>query len=203
MIGRLSGKLLEKQAPLLLIDVSGVAYEVYAPMTTFYQLPEIGAALTLHTHMIVREDAQLLYGFAQKQERALFRSLIKVNGIGPKLAITILSGIEPEGFVRCITENDTATLVRLPGVGKKTAERLIVEMRDRLSDWMDELPTGNSNALKNEFSSAAQTAINDAISALVSLGYKAQDANKAIHKISERDQLSSEALIRQALQNVG
>jgi len=203
MIGRLSGKLLEKQAPLLLIDVAGVAYEVYAPMTTFYQLPEIGAALTLHTHMIVREDAQLLYGFAQKQERALFRSLIKVNGIGPKLAITILSGIEPEGFVRCITENDTATLVRLPGVGKKTAERLIVEMRDRLSDWMEgELPTGSLTVLKNEFSSAAQTAINDAISALVSLGYKVQDANKAIHKISERDQLSSEALIRQALQQV-
>lgn len=203
MIGRLTGIILEKQAPELLIEVAGLAYEVQAPMSTFYHLPSVGQQAVLHTHLVVREDAQLLYGFYSKQERRLFRSLIKVNGIGPKLAITILSGIEPQGFVRCIVDNDTATLVRLPGVGKKTAERLIVEMRDRLSDWVEgDLPAGSlaSDAIGLVFD--APSTISDAISALVSLGYKPQEASKAVHKISERDELTSEELIRQALQSV-
>lgn len=203
MIGRLTGKLLEKQPPALLIDVGGVAYEVQAPMSTFYQLPELGSQVTLHTHLIVREDAHSLFGFYAKQERALFRTLIKVNGVGPKLAITILSGIEAQSFVRCILDNDTATLVRLPGVGKKTAERLVVEMRDRLSDWMvGELPAGSMNTDMINFNASIQSSVSDAISALVSLGYKPQDANKAVHKISDRDQLTSEEIIRQALQKV-
>ena len=121
MIGRIQGVLIEKQPPVVLVDVQGVGYEIQAPMTTIYQLPELGEQVTLHTHFVVREDAQLLYGFAEQRERALFRTLIKVNGVGPKLALTILSGIETDDFVRCVREDDTATLVRLPGVGKKTA----------------------------------------------------------------------------------
>lgn len=203
MIGRLCGILLEKQAPNLLIDVAGVAYEVQAPMTTFYQLPDVGQQITLHTHLITREDAQLLFGFFAKQERALFRSLIKVNGVGPKLAITILSGIEPAGFVRCIADNDTATLVRLPGVGKKTAERLIIEMRDRLNDWAEgELPAGSMQNATAEFIAQTESAVSDAVSALVALGYKPNDASKAVNKIVNRNELSSEELIKQALQRV-
>ena len=135
MIGRLRGVLAEKQPPLLLLDIQGVGYEVSAPMSTFYQLPAAGETVTLLTHLVVREDAHLLFGFATENERAMFRSLIKVNGVGAKLALTLLSGISASDFARCIRDNDTATLVRLPGVGKKTAERLVVEMRDRLSDW--------------------------------------------------------------------
>ena len=135
MIGRLQGVILVKQAPEIVIDVNGVGYEVQVPMTTIYQLPEVGKSVTLHTHFVVREDAQLLYGFAELRERSLFRTLIKVNGVGPKLALTILSGIESDDFVRCVRDGDTASLVRLPGVGKKTAERLLVEMKDRLKDW--------------------------------------------------------------------
>ncbi len=203
MIGRLTGKLIEKQAPLLLVDVAGVAYEVNAPMSTFYNLPELNQVVTLHTHLIVREDAQLLYGFHHKQERALFRSLIKVNGVGPKLAITILSGIEPAGFVRCVVDNDTATLVRLPGVGKKTAERLIIEMRDRLADWAhSDLPTGSLQHHAAGIVEHVDTTVSDAISALVSLGYKPNEASKAVHKITDHRALTSEELIRQALQNV-
>ena len=135
MIGRIHGILLEKQAPLLLVDVQGLGYEIQAPMSTIYQLPAIGQAVTLHIHMVVREDAQLLYGFVELRERALFKTLIKVSGVGPKLALTLLSGMETDDFVRCVHDNDIASLVRLPGVGKKTAERLLVEMRDRLKDW--------------------------------------------------------------------
>jgi Holliday junction DNA helicase RuvA len=203
MIGRLSGVLLEKQAPNLLIDVAGVAYEVQAPMSTFYQLPEVNTPVVLHTHLVTREDAQLLFGFFSKQERALFRSLIKVNGVGPKLAITILSGIEPVGFVRCISDNDTATLVRLPGVGKKTAERLIVEMRDRLSDWAEgELSMDNLPHQTAEFTQLNESAVSDAVSALIALGFKANDANKAVNKITDKNTLTSEELIKQALQRV-
>ena len=127
MIGRLTGILLVKQAPELLLDVNGVGYEVQAPMSTFYQLPELGVRVSLHTHLVVREDAQLLYGFAELPERQLFRTLIKVNGVGPRLALTILSGMDVGQFVACVQSADTATLVKLPGVGKKTAERLLVE----------------------------------------------------------------------------
>src|SRR3990167_15427 len=135
MIGFVQGKLIEKQPPYLLIDVNGIGYELQASMNTFYKLPDLGAGIKLLTHLIVREDAHLLYGFMDHRERELFRTLIKVNGIGPKLALTILSSMAPDDFVQCISANDAASLVRMPGVGKKTAERLIVEMRDRLNHW--------------------------------------------------------------------
>ncbi len=209
MIGQLRGKLIEKQAPLLLVDVSGVGYEVYAPMTTFYRLPEIGEPVTLYTHLVVREDAQLLYAFYDKQERSLFKTLIKVNGVGPKMALTILSGIEVPVFVRSVQENDTATLVRLPGIGKKTAERLVIEMRDRLKDWeqsMGDLGDGAAlpeGLLSNPGNGRDQghSAVREAESALVALGYKPQEASKAVMKIKQ-EFTTSEELIRAALKNM-
>jgi Holliday junction DNA helicase RuvA len=198
MIGRIHGTLLEKQAPDLLVDVQGVAYEIQAPMSAIYQLPEVGQPVTLHTHFVVREDAQLLYGFASQRERSLFRTLIKVNGVGPKLALTILSGIESDDFVRCVRDNDTATLVRLPGVGKKTAERLLVEMRDRLKDWqVDGLFVEEGEATLP----TAQDALAEAESALIALGYKPTEAAKAIAAVKEEG-ASSEQLIRSALKNM-
>lgn len=196
MIGRLRGTLLEKHPPLLLLDVGGVGYEVEAPMGTFYQLPATGATVTLHTHLVVREDAHLLFGFATESERRLFRTLIKVNGVGAKLALTILSGINADEFARCVQDNDTAALVRLPGVGKKTAERLIVEMRDRLADWEGAVALpGTAPAAASE---PTADEMKDAISALVSLGYKPPEASRLVSKV-ESDGLSSEEIIRAAL----
>jgi Holliday junction DNA helicase RuvA len=199
MIGRIQGVLLENQAPVLLIDVNGVGYEVHAPMTTIYQLPQLGAAVTLHTHFVVREDAQLLYGFAELSERRLFRTLIKVNGVGPKLALTILSGIETDEFVRCVRDGDSASLVRLPGVGKKTAERLLVEMKDRLKDWqIDDTVTGKSGGN----GTTGNHLLEEAESALVSLGYKPQEASKAISAVNNGEIVTSSELIRLALKNM-
>jgi len=189
VIGFLRGVILRKQPPHLLIDVHGVGYEVEAPMSTFYDLPEAGAEVTLYTHLTVREDAHVLFGFGSESERRFFRSLIRVNGVGPKLALTILSGISVEGFVRCVQENDTAALTRLPGIGKKTAERLVVEMRDRLDDV----------GAPSRFSGVAANPRDEALSALVSLGYKPQEAAQMLRNIKE-DGLSSEELIRRALQ---
>ncbi|WP_339338127.1 Holliday junction branch migration protein RuvA [uncultured Oceanicoccus sp.] len=199
MIGRLHGVILDKQAPELLIDVNGVAYEVQAPMTTIYQLPEIGKPVTLHTHFVVREDAQLLYGFADLRERSLFRTLIKVNGVGPKLALTILSGIESDDFVRCVRDGDTVSLVRLPGVGKKTAERLLVEMKDRLKDWSID---GAAISDNNSSTVSSNDMMAEAESALIALGYKPQQASKAIAAVNNASMDSSEALIRMALKNM-
>ncbi len=193
MIGRLRGTLIEKQPPHILIDVAGLAYEVHTSMTTCYQLPNIGQEVTLDTHFIVRQDAQQLYGFFELSERALFRTLIKVNGVGPKMAITILSSISPHEFARCVADQDIASLVRLPGVGKKTAERLVIEMRDRLSDW--QIPVSLNVSSK-------PSAMQDAISALVALGYSPQEASRAISQIEMPDAESTE-LIRLALQNMG
>ncbi len=192
MIGRITGILLEKQAPHLLVDVNGVGYELQAPMSTFYQLPEIGQKVSLHTHFVVREDGQFLYGFYKNDERALFRMLIKTSGVGPRLALTILSGIEPELFMQCVASEDVVSLVRLPGIGKKTAERLLLEMRDRLKDW--HLHEGFAVV-------AVSTVAQDAISALVALGYRPQDASRAIAKFKDQ-QLSSEEMIRQALREL-
>ena len=200
MIGRIHGVLLEKQVPDLLVDVNGVGYEVLVPMTTIYQLPDIGQAVTLHTHFVVREDAQLLYGFATTTERSLFRALIKVNGVGPKLALTILSGIESNEFVRCVRDGDTVSLVRLPGVGKKTAERLLVEMKDRLKDW--QIDSNIVGSVDNEPTLTGNSILAEAESALVALGYKPQEASKAISAIDKSDIDSSEALIRLALKNM-
>jgi Holliday junction DNA helicase RuvA len=197
MIGRLRGTLAQKQPPLLLIDVGGVGYEVEAPMSTFYQLPALGETVVLHTHLVVREDAQLLFGFASESERRLFRTLIKVNGVGAKLALTILSGIAADEFARCVQENDTAALVRLPGVGKKTAERLIVEMRDRLADWDSGVVLPGA-APAPAAATPVQDETRDAISALISLGYKPPEASRLVSKV-ETEGLSSEEIIRAAL----
>lgn len=198
MIGQLTGIILEKQPPQLLLNVNQVGYEIDAPMSTFYRLPEIGETVTLHTHFVVREDAQQLYGFYTKDDRALFRTLLKVNGVGPRLALTILSSIEPSDFVRSIVTQDTASLVRLPGVGKKTAERLIIEMRDKFADWQPsttiDLPSMQANATHTIRHQATQ----DAISALIALGYKPQEASRAVSKVDD-GVLSSEEIIRQAL----
>lgn len=198
MIGRLCGKVIDKKPPLLLIDVNGVGYEVYASMNTFYKLPETDQPVLLHTHLVTREDAQNLYGFCDEHERSLFRALIKVNGVGPKMALAVLSSIAPDKFVGCVNENDVASLVRIPGVGKKTAERLIIEMRDRLSDWQF-TDVGLSNDHKNILSKGA--VVQDAISALMALGYKAADASRMVGNVY-RDGLASEQVIRLALQSL-
>lgn len=204
MIGRLRGTLLEKQPPHLLIECGGVGYEVEAPMSVFYRLPEVGGEVTVYTHFVVREDAQLLYGFSDTRERSLFRTLIKVNGVGPKLGLTILSGIEANDFVRSVHDGDSATLVKLPGIGKKTAERLIVEMKDKLANWQtDTSVTGGLSGTPMGEMMAKQVADieQEAASALVALGYRPQDASKVISKIYA-DGMSSEELIRQALKSM-
>ena len=199
MIGRLHGTLLSKQAPQLLIDINGVGYEVSAPMSTFYSLPDVDESITLHTHLVVREDAHTLYGFATENERAMFRALIKVNGVGAKLALTILSGISAEDFILCIMDSDTAGLTRLPGVGKKTAERLIVEMRDKLKDWG--APVEDDTSGKPVTLLQPADAVADAVSALIALGYKPPEASKMVRVVDARD-LPSEEIIRLALQAV-
>jgi Holliday junction DNA helicase RuvA len=195
MIGFLRGILAHKAPPLLLLDVHGVGYEIEAPMTTFYNLPAVGSEVKLHTHLVVREDAHSLFGFSAEADRALFRSLIKVSGVGPKLALTLLSGLTADQFQRAIHENDTHALVRLPGVGKKTAERLIIEMRDRLPEFGGSaVPDVNIN-----FSPAANSPKQEAISALCALGYKPQDAAKMVQTIASEDK-RCEDIIRLALQ---
>ena len=193
MIGFLRGKLAFKAPPLLVLDVNGVGYEIEAPMTTFYNLPAMGSEVLLLTHLVVREDAQILFGFSTEADRSLFRILIKISGVGPKLALTILSGLSAEEFQRCIHNNDTQALVRLPGVGKKTAERLIIEMRDRLSDFGDSSVTSAGKA------QPAGNSKQEAISALISLGYKPLDAAKMVQNISAEDK-GCEDIIRLALQ---
>ncbi|HET8552060.1 MAG TPA: Holliday junction branch migration protein RuvA [Gammaproteobacteria bacterium] len=192
MIGRLKGTLAEKQPPRLLLDVNGVGYEVEAPMSTFYSLPKPGEPLTLLTHLAVREDAHVLYGFATAAERDLFRSLIRVSGIGPKLALTILSGISVDAFQRCVEAGDSAALTRLPGVGKKTAERLVMEMRDKIAaDAPAGLPAG---------AIAMTRPADEAQGALIALGYKPAEAARMVRDV-EGDDLAAEDIIRLALKN--
>lgn len=195
MIGRLRGILLWKHAPYVLIDVQGVGYEVEVPFSTFFKLPAVGQEAVLHTHLIVREDAHILYGFASETDRGLFRDLIKVNGVGAKMAAAILSGIAVDDFVRCVRDNDVARLVKLPGVGRKTAERLVMEMRDRL-----EGRTAAAPAVKLEAGAppAAANAVNDAISAMIALGYKPAEASRMVLRV-EGEGLSTEEIIRRAL----
>ena len=197
MIGLLRGRILGKQPPQLLLDVQGVGYELEAPMTTFYDLPAVGEEVTLFTHLAVREDAHTLYAFAKLSDRDLFRSLLRVNGVGAKLALTILSGMDGPSFARCVQESDTATLVRLPGVGKKTAERLIIELRDRL----DAVPAGDSTSLASGSTEAAGqgSPVEEAVTALVGLGYKPNEASRMV-RVIDATELSSEEIIRQALQ---
>lgn len=195
MISYLKGTLTMKQPPNLVVEVNGLGYECQAPMSTFYQLPDTGTSVFLHTHFAVREDAHTLYAFATEQERALFRSLIKISGVGPKLALAILSGTEPAQFVRCIQDQDIALLTSIPGVGKKTAERLAIEMRDRLRDF-------RFDTIKTELMShqdRADKLMQDAIGALIALGYKPQEASRLISAVKE-EYHSTEELIRLALQ---
>lgn len=199
MIGFLRGKLVAKSAPTLLLDVHGVGYEVEAPLSTFYSLPDLGEEVQLHTHLVVREDAHILFGFSGEADRALFRSLIKVNGVGARLALTLLSGLSVDEFHRTVLESDTSTLVGLPGIGKKTAERLIIEMRDRLPDIVD-VATASSQSGPNL--SPISNPKQEAVSALIALGYKVQDANRMVRGISSEDK-TSEELIRIALQTAG
>jgi len=201
VIGRLRGTLAEKQPPHLILDVNGLGYELEVPMTTLYRLPPVGQAVTLHTHLVVREDAQLLYGFFEKRERELFRELIRLNGVGPKLALALMSGLDVDELVRCVQAQDTSALTRVPGVGKKTAERLLVELKDRFKAWetapamFELMPTGPDHA------APVATAEADAVSALISLGYKPQEASKAVSAIQTKG-LSSEELIRRALKGM-
>ncbi|GLR72062.1 Holliday junction branch migration protein RuvA [Agaribacter marinus] len=204
MIGRLKGVLVEKLPPDILIDVNGVAYEVQLPMTSFYQLPEVDHITTIYTHFVVREDAQLLFGFIDKYERSLFRVLIKANGVGPKLACTILSGMSAGQFVQAVLDEDITSLVKMPGVGKKTAERLVVELKDKVST-IDDIPktgiTPSQPLKKAELLAPATSAKDEAISALIALGYKKLQAEKAIQGVLV-DDATSESLIRDALKSM-
>lgn len=194
MIGWLSGRVVDKQNPgKLVVDVNGVGYSVETSLPTFFQVEAQEGIIELHIHTIVREDALLLYGFLDQQERALFRALIKVNGVGPKMAIAILSSISPGEFIQCIHQKDTALLTKLPGIGKKTAERLVVEMKDRLQ----QLPHSVKSQVWHTASAAREQ--EEAIKALESLGYRQQEAVKAINKIDDGTK-TCEQLIRQALQ---
>jgi len=192
MIGFLRGTLAYKHPPSLLVDVGGVGYEVDAPMSTFYHLPETGSEVMLYTHLVVREDAHVLFGFATESERALFRSLIRVTGIGARLGLAILSGLSPEEFERCIQQADAVALQRLPGIGKKTAQRLIIEMRDRLPE-----SSGAGAAL-----TSAADPLREASEALVALGYKPQEAERLLKQVKDEGE-SVEELIRLALKQAG
>ncbi|MBM4191736.1 MAG: Holliday junction branch migration protein RuvA [Gammaproteobacteria bacterium] len=192
MIGSICGRIVVKAPPQLLIEVGGIGYEIEAPMSTFYGLPGVGEEVRLLTHLVVREDAHILYGFSSAAERLLFRNLLKVSGVGPKIALAILSGTTAEGFASCVTSNDVNALTKIPGVGRKTAERLIIEMRDRLS--------------AAEFSSlvsadtAAGGAEGEAFAALVALGYKSAEASRLIKAVTNSGSEGTEDLIRRALQ---
>lgn len=191
MISWLQGSLLEKQPPSLVVNVNGVGYELEAPMSTFFALPEVGEPVTVYVHMVVREDAQLLFGFADKPQREMFRSLIRVNGVGPKVALAVLSTLSPQELLNCMTNEDVTLLCKVPGIGKKTAQRLLVEMKDRLEKEFAEL------SLEATATGRPQDGTRDAIDALVALGYKQSEANRVVKGLDSN--LSSEDLIRQAL----
>ncbi len=203
MIGRIRGILIEKSPAQALVECAGLGYEVDIPYTTFFNLPETGDELVLHTHFVVREDAQSLYGFSSRLDRDLFRLLIKVNGVGPKLAAGILSGLDANQFIRCVEARDANALVKLPGVGKKTAERLLIEMTDRIGQLEGQFTPASPNATVTSDSANASIAAGhdpreEAEAALIALGYKPQEASKAISKVAEEN-MSSQELIRLAL----
>ena len=206
MIGRIRGILVEKAPGQALIECAGLGYEIDIPYTTFFHLPETGDEVTLHTHFAVREDAQSLYGFASRLDRNLFRLLIRVNGVGPKLAVGILCGLDARQFIRCVENRDSASLVKLPGVGKKTAERLLIEMTDRIGQLEGQfVPTSPETTgvgqVVGHAASGGAAATEEAEAALIALGYKPQEAARAISKVTEEG-MSSETLIRLALRNM-
>ena len=201
MIGRLRGIILEKQPPEILLEVSGVGYELQLPMTCFYELPSLGEEVILYTHFVVREDAQLLYGFNNRRERSLFRELLKANGVGPKLALAILSGMSANQVVTAIEREDISSLIKLPGVGKKTAERLVVEMKDRLKGWSEGAlftPMTDAVGVAQANGEPLSNVEEEAISALLALGYKPQQAATVVSKVA-KPEMKVEALIREAL----
>jgi len=195
MIGSIKGVILLKQAPQVLIDCNGVGYEIETPMTTFIDLPEIGSQISFFTHLQVRDDAHIIYGFKHLDERSLFRTLLKVNGVGAKLALAILSAMTVHDFERCVTTEDSDALVKIPGVGKKTAERLVIEMRDRLIDV-----TSTASMEPNKVKS--NNAKEEAFDALLALGYKLSEVKKIMSSIKV-DNEKSEDIIRKALKRVG
>lgn len=203
MIGRIRGTLIEKTPPFIIIETSaGVGYEIQVPMTTFYQLPDEGAEAIVATHLSISENLHALYGFISNKDKTLFRELIKVNGVGPKLALAILSGMEADEFVMTVHDGNVDRLVKLPGVGKKTAERLLVEMSDRLKDWsVSGLPNSGDTDTPVSNVPRAGDVTQEAVSALVALGYKPQQASKAVAQI-EGEGLKSEELIRLALRQL-
>ena len=203
MIGQIRGILIEKKPPEILVDVGGITYEIQVPMSTLYQLPDVGQEVVLHTHFVVRDDAQFLYGFCHTKDKTLFRSLIRVNGVGPRMALVILSGMEPDEFVRVVRNNDVTAMVNMPGIGKKTAERLIVEMRDRLSEWQASEGAGSAPETQDS-ASTIKVFSKDAEAALIGLGYKPQQAARAIAQVL-KDNLEitdSEELIRLSLKSI-
>ena len=194
MIVKLAGKLLDKQAPCALIDVNGVGYEINVSLMTFVDLPSLGSDVEMHTHLVVREDSHTLYGFLTVHERSLFKDLIKVNGVGPKMALGMLSGMTVDEFARAILNRDVSSLVKLPGVGKKTAERLVIEMKDAIDG------VGLSGASENTITKSDIRL--EAESGLLSLGYKAQDITKILNNLDYRNASSSEDIIKMALQSI-
>ena len=196
MIGRLHGQIIEKLPPFLLLDVNGVGYELEAPMSTFYELPDCGETVLLYTHLLVRDDAHTLYAFKSTHDRSLFRNLLKVNGVGAKMALAILSGMDTKAFKDCIHNGDADSLIRLPGVGRKTAERLIIDMRDRL----DKISSSDIKVNGKNGSSMPHSPVEDAVSALISLGYKPNEASRMVSNVETQSQ-SSEEIIRLALQS--
>ncbi len=192
MIGHLRGRLIRKAPPALIVDVGGVGYELEAPMSTFYRLPEIGCEILLHTHLVVRDDAHLLYGFATEDERRLFRDLLRVTGIGPKIGLALLSGMDVETFLLCVEAQDVEALTRIPGIGRKTAERLLIEMRDRIQA-LGQLPSAATRAGTVPGPQA------EAFAALVALGYRPAEVTRLLKSV-DPDGIGTEELIRRALQ---
>jgi Holliday junction DNA helicase RuvA len=206
LIGRIRGILVEKTPGQALVECGGLSYEVDIPFTTFYHLPDPEQEVTLHTHFVVREDAQSLFGFASRLDRDLFRLLIKVNGVGPKMAAGILSGLDAQQFIRCVEGRDIASLIKLPGVGKKTAERLLIEMTDRIKHLEGQFIPATAGidggvTASPQLSISAHNPADEAEAALIALGYKPQEAARAISKVAEEG-MTSEALIRLALRNM-
>jgi Holliday junction DNA helicase RuvA len=202
MIGLIQGVLVEVDSQHILVDVSGVGYEVEVPFTTAFSLPQVGEKIKLYTHFVVREDAQLLYGFNTRNDRLLFRLLIKISGVGPKLGIAILSGLSAKELIQCIHSNDISTLVKLPGVGKKTAERLVIEMRDKVKAITDLVQhTPESASIPIELNVSNDLPLLDAEAALISLGYKSAIATKVIRSL-DTEGLATQEIIRLALQKM-
>jgi Holliday junction DNA helicase RuvA len=196
MIARLAGTLIHKQPPLMVIDIGGVGYEVEAPLSVFYDLPEVGKPVVVLTHLSIKDDAHTLYGFADDSQRRLFRQLLKISGIGAKLALTILSGVTADQLSRYVADNDAASLTRLPGIGKKTAQRIIIEMRDKL-----DVLSGPGGATIQPGGAVPAAATSEATHALISLGYKPQEVARMVRSVAEPD-LSAEDIIRRALQSM-